>query len=156
MVGFGFDVHRLEPGRPLILGGVEIPSPHGTVAHSDGDVVYHALVDALLGALALGDIGEHFPDTDPRWKGAASSLFVEHAVELVRASGHRIINVDCTLVLESPKILPFKTKMRENIAQLCALPLDRVAVKATTSERMGYVGRREGVHAFVVCEVQGA
>lgn len=154
MVGFGFDVHRLEPGRPLILGGVEIPSPHGTVAHSDGDVVFHALVDALLGALALGDIGEHFPDTDPRWKGAASSLFVEHAVGLVRSTGHRIINIDCTLVLESPKILPFKLQMRENMARLCGLPLERVAVKATTSERMGYIGRREGVHAFVVCEVQ--
>ena len=126
------------------------------MAHSDGDVVFHALVDALLGALAMGDIGEHFPDTDLRWKGAASALFVEHAVELVRTSGHRIINVDCTLVLESPKILPFKLQMRENIARLCGLPLERVAVKATTSERMGYVGRREGVHAFVVCEVQGA
>ncbi len=154
MVGFGFDVHRMAEGQTLVLAGVEIPSPIGTVAHSDGDVIFHALVDALLGAVALGDIGEHFPDTDPRWKGAASSQFVEHAVGLLREGGYRIVNVDCTLVLESPKILPFKPQMRENIAQLCGLPLERVAVKATTSERMGYVGRKEGVHAFVVCEVQ--
>ena len=154
MVGFGFDVHRLAEGHSLVLAGVEIPSPIGTVAHSDGDVVFHALVDALLGAVALGDIGEHFPDTDPAWKGAASSQFVEHAVGLIKQHQCRIINVDCTLVLESPKILPFKQAMRENIARLCGLPLERVAVKATTSERMGYVGRKEGVHAFVACEVQ--
>jgi 2-C-methyl-D-erythritol 2,4-cyclodiphosphate synthase len=156
MVGFGFDVHRLEEGRTLVLGGVEIPSPHGTVAHSDGDVVLHALVDALLGALALGDIGEHFPDTDPEWKGAASSQFVDHAVKLVREQGCMIVNVDCTLVLESPKILPYKLAMRERIAELCGIALERVSVKATTSERMGYVGRREGVHAFVICEVREA
>ena len=156
MVGFGFDVHRLEEGRTLVLGGVEIPSPHGTVAHSDGDVVLHALVDALLGALALGDIGEHFPDSDPEWKGAASSRFVDHAVKLVREQGCMIVNVDCTLVLESPKILPYKLAMRERIAELCGIALDRVSVKATTSERMGYVGRREGVHAFVICEVREA
>lgn len=156
MVGFGFDVHRLEEGRRLVLGGVEIPSPHGTVAHSDGDVVLHALVDALLGALALGDIGEHFPDTDPEWKGAASSQFVDHAVKLVRKQGCEIVNVDCTLVLESPKILPYKQAMRERIAEMCGLALNRVSVKATTSERMGYVGRREGVHAFVICEVREA
>jgi 2-C-methyl-D-erythritol 4-phosphate cytidylyltransferase/2-C-methyl-D-erythritol 2,4-cyclodiphosphate synthase len=156
MVGFGFDVHRLEEGRTLVLGGVEIPSPHGTVAHSDGDVVLHALVDALLGALALGDIGEHFPDTDPEWKGAASSRFVDHAVKLVREQGCMIVNVDCTLVLESPKILPYKLAMRERIAELCGIALQRVSVKATTSERMGYVGRREGVHAFVICEVREA
>ncbi len=156
MVGFGFDVHRLEEGRRLVLGGVEIPSPHGTVAHSDGDVVLHALVDALLGALALGDIGEHFPDTDPEWKGAASSQFVDHAVNLVREQGCEIVNVDCTLVLESPKILPYKQAMRERIAEMCGLALYRVSVKATTSERMGYVGRREGVHAFVICEVREA
>ncbi len=139
-----------------MLGGVEIPSPHGTVAHSDGDVVLHALVDALLGALALGDIGEHFPDTDPRWKDAASSRFVEHAVQLVKQHGCEIVNVDCALVLESPKILPYKQAMRERIAEMCGIALNRVSVKATTSERMGYVGRREGVHAFVICEVREA
>lgn len=154
MVGFGFDVHRLAEGHSLVLAGVDIPSPKGTVAHSDGDVLFHALVDALLGALALGDIGEHFPDSDPSWKGAASSQFVEHAVKLVDEQGCYIVNIDCTLVLEAPKILPFKQAMRENIARLTGLPIERVAVKATTSERVGYVGRGEGVHAYVVCEVQ--
>jgi len=154
MVGFGFDVHRLSEGESLVLAGVTIPSTIGTVAHSDGDVLLHALVDALLGALALGDIGEHFPDTDERWKGAPSSVFVEHAVQLITAHACHIVNVDCTLVLESPKILPYKTEMRQNIATLCALAIERVAVKATTSERIGYVGRKEGVHAWVICEVQ--
>jgi 2-C-methyl-D-erythritol 4-phosphate cytidylyltransferase/2-C-methyl-D-erythritol 2,4-cyclodiphosphate synthase len=154
MIGFGFDVHRLAEGQTLILAGVEIPSTIGTVAHSDGDVVFHALVDALLGAVALGDIGEHFPDSDPQWKGAASSKFVEHAMRLLAEGGYHVINIDCTLVLESPKILPYKLQMRQNISTLCGVPLDRVAVKATTSERMGYVGRKEGVHAFVACEVQ--
>jgi len=154
MVGFGFDVHRLSEGESLVLAGVTIPSTIGTVAHSDGDVLLHALVDALLGVLALGDIGEHFPDTDERWKGAPSSVFVEHAVQLITAHACHIVNVDCTLVLESPKILPYKTEMRQNIATLCALAIERVAVKATTSERIGYVGRKEGVHAWVICEVQ--
>jgi 2-C-methyl-D-erythritol 4-phosphate cytidylyltransferase/2-C-methyl-D-erythritol 2,4-cyclodiphosphate synthase len=154
MVGFGFDVHRLAEGESLVLAGVTIPSPIGTVAHSDGDVILHALVDALLGALALGDIGEHFPDSDPQWKGASSDRFVRHAVQLVDNAGCRIVNVDCTLVLESPKILPFKAQMRANVASMCGLPIERVAMKATTSERIGYVGRKEGVHAFVICEVQ--
>ncbi|MCO6465868.1 MAG: 2-C-methyl-D-erythritol 2,4-cyclodiphosphate synthase [Bradyrhizobiaceae bacterium] len=156
MIGFGFDVHALAPSQTLVLGGVTIPSELGTIAHSDGDVVFHALVDALLGALALGDIGEHFPDSDVRWKGASSDVFVAHAVDLVRAEGCSIVNVDCTLVLQAPKILPYKQQMRENIARLCGLPLNRVSVKATTSEHLGYVGRSEGVHAWVVCEVQPA
>ncbi|MCX6140241.1 MAG: 2-C-methyl-D-erythritol 2,4-cyclodiphosphate synthase [Candidatus Kapabacteria bacterium] len=147
-------MHRLAEGESLVLGGVTVPSPLGTVAHSDGDVMFHALVDALLGALALGDIGEHFPDTDPKWKGAPSSAFVEHAVRLIAEHNCYIVNIDCTLVLESPKILPFKMEMRQNIATLCGLSIDRVAVKATTSERIGYVGRKEGVHAYVICEVQ--
>ena len=154
MVGFGFDVHRLAEGESLVLGGVTIPSPLGTVAHSDGDVIFHALVDALLGAMALGDIGEHFPDTDPQWKGAPSSVFVEHAVSLIAEQNCTIVNIDCTLVLESPKILAFKFEMRQNIARLCSIPIERVAVKATTSERVGFVGRSEGVQAYVICEVQ--
>ncbi|MBN9399177.1 MAG: 2-C-methyl-D-erythritol 2,4-cyclodiphosphate synthase ['Candidatus Kapabacteria' thiocyanatum] len=154
MVGFGYDVHRLAEGETLVLGGITIPSPHGTVAHSDGDVVLHALVDALLGALALGDIGEHFPDTDPRWRGEPSGTFVRHAVKLVRESGHRIVNIDATLILESPKILPYKQSMRECMADLCGLPLERVSIKATTSERLGFAGRKEGVEAYCICEVQ--
>lgn len=154
MIGFGYDIHRLAEGESLVLGGVEIPSPHGTVAHSDGDVVLHALVDALLGALAFGDIGEHFPDTDPKWKGAPSSLFVQHAVHLVQDSGHVIVNIDVSLVLQSPKILPYKQAMRECIAALTGLPLQRVSVKATTAERLGFAGRLEGVQAWVACEVR--
>lgn len=154
MVGFGFDVHRLAPQETLILGGVEIQSDVGTVAHSDGDVVLHALVDALLGSLALGDIGEHFPDTDPSWKGAHSSVFVELALKMITKQGFRVINVDATIVLESPKLAPYKNQMRKHIADLCSIQVDRVSIKATTSEHLGYVGRGEGVQAWVICEVQ--
>ncbi len=153
MIGLGFDVHALAPSQTLVLGGVHIPSDVGTVAHSDGDVVLHALVDALLGSLALGDIGDHFPDSDPQWKGASSDVFVRHAVGLLHSAGYVVRNVDCTLVLQAPKIGNYKKAMRENIAALCHLPMDRVSVKATTSEHLGYVGRGEGVHAWVVCEV---
>jgi len=154
MIGLGFDVHRLAEGETLVLGGVAIPSEIGTVAHSDGDVVLHALVDALLGALALGDIGEHFPDTDPQWKGASSDRFVQHAIAMLAERGYAPVNVDATLVLQAPKILPYKQQMRETIAQLCGLPVERVSVKATTSEHLGYAGRKEGVHAWVITEVQ--
>lgn len=154
MIGLGFDVHKLEEGQELVLGGVTIPSTIGTIAHSDGDVVLHSLVDAILGALALGDIGEHFPDTDPKWKGAESGQFVEHAVSLMKQEGYTLVNVDATIVLQTPKILPYKDAMRERIAQLCGLPVKRVSVKATTSEHLGYAGRKEGVHAWVVTELQ--
>lgn len=154
MIGLGYDVHRLAEGESLVLGGVTIPSPVGTVAHSDGDVILHALVDALLGAVALGDIGEHFPDTDPTWLDASSTLFVHHAAKLVRDQGCEIVNVDITLVLESPKILPYKQQMREAIALMTGLPINRVSVKATTSERTGFVGRGEGVQAWCIAEVQ--
>jgi 2-C-methyl-D-erythritol 2,4-cyclodiphosphate synthase len=156
MVGFGYDVHRLAPGESLVLGGITIPSSLGTVAHSDGDVLLHALVDAILGAVAMGDIGEHFPDTDPQWKGAASSAFVEHAVRLITEAGYRLVNIDATLVLETPKILPYKVAMREHMARLCGLPVERVSLKATTSERIGFVGRLEGVQAYCICEVRPA
>lgn len=154
MIGLGFDVHRLAEGESLVLGGVAIPSTIGTVAHSDGDVILHALVDALLGALGLGDIGEHFPDTDPRWKGADSGVFVTHAMQMLRNEGYAPINIDCTLVLQAPKILDFKPAMRARIAELCGLPIQRVSVKATTSEHLGYAGRKEGVHAWVVSQVE--
>jgi 2-C-methyl-D-erythritol 4-phosphate cytidylyltransferase/2-C-methyl-D-erythritol 2,4-cyclodiphosphate synthase len=144
----------MAEGESLWLGGVEIPSPVGTVAHSDGDVVLHALVDALLGALALGDIGEHFPDTDPQWKGAPSRMFVEHAIGLLAAQGYAPVNIDVTVVLQAPKILPYKHEMRERIAAMCGLPVERVSVKATTAERLDAAGRGEGVHAWCVCFVQ--
>lgn len=154
MIGLGYDVHRLAKGESLVLGGIQIPSDAGTVAHSDGDVILHALVDALLGALALGDIGEHFPDTDPKWKGAASSVFVEHAIKLIHDNGFQVINVDITLVLEAPKILDYKLDMRVAIAGMTGLPVNRVSVKATTAEKIGSVGRGEGVQAWCICEVQ--
>lgn len=153
MIGFGYDVHALAPSHTLVLGGVTIPSDVGTIAHSDGDVVFHALVDALLGSAALGDIGEHFPDTDPQWKGASSDVFVKYAVALLGKHGFVVGNIDVTVVLQSPKILPFKQAMRENIAGLCNLPLTKVSIKATTSEHLGFVGRGEGVQAWVACEV---
>lgn len=153
MIGFGYDVHRLADGESLILGGVQITSSFGTVAHSDGDVLLHALVDALLGAAGLGDIGEHFPDTDPRWKGEPSSTFVRHAVHLVTTAGYRIVNADLTLILQAPKILPFKPLMRDHIASLCGLPVERVGVKATTAENIGPVGRGEGVEAYCVVQL---
>lgn len=148
MIGFGFDIHRLAAGESLILGGVAIPSDLGTVAHSDGDVILHALVDALLGSVGQGDIGEHFPDTDPKWRGAPSSVFVARALEIVTSEGFELVNVDITLVLERPKILPYKAEMREKIASLCRLPINRVSVKATTSEAVGAIGKGEAVQAW--------
>ncbi|MFM8473731.1 MAG: 2-C-methyl-D-erythritol 2,4-cyclodiphosphate synthase [Candidatus Kapaibacterium sp.] len=156
MTGFGYDVHRLAAGESLVLGGVPIASDFGTVAHSDGDVVLHALCDALLGAAGLGDIGEHFPDTDPRWKNAPSSTFVLHVCTLLRAGAWSIVNIDIALTLEAPKILPYKQRMREGIAELLALPVARVNIKATTSERLGFIGRGEGVACYCVAEIVGA
>ena len=153
MVGFGYDVHRLAEGETLVLGGIEIESPLGTVAHSDGDVVLHALCDSLLGAAGLGDIGEHFPDTDMRWKNAASRVFVTEVLWMLDAEGLRVVNVDIALVLEAPKIKPYKETMRHAIASLCRLEPNRVNIKATTSEKLGFVGRKEGVQAYCISEV---
>ncbi len=154
MVGLGYDVHRLADGESLILGGVRIESPIGTVAHSDGDVLLHALCDAILGAAGLGDIGEHFPDTDIKWKNADSTRFVTAVVEMITEQQLQLVNVDVTLVLESPKILPYKQQMRSTIALLCGLPEQRVNLKATTSEKLGFVGNKEGVQAYAICQLQ--
>ena len=154
MIGFGYDVHKLAAGESLVLGGVPIESSFGTVAHSDGDVVLHALCDALLGAAGLGDIGEHFPDTDPRWKNAPSSVFVAHVWELLTKSGFSIVNADIALTLEAPKILPYKQRMRTGIAQMLSLPVERVNIKATTAEKLGFIGRGEGVACYCVTEVR--
>ncbi|MBX7156657.1 MAG: 2-C-methyl-D-erythritol 2,4-cyclodiphosphate synthase [Bacteriodetes bacterium] len=154
MVGLGYDVHRLAEGESLILGGVRIESPIGTVAHSDGDVLLHALCDAILGAAGLGDIGEHFPDTDTKWKNADSTRFVTAVVEMITEQQLQLVNVDVTLVLESPKILPYKQQMRSTIALLCGLPEQRVNLKATTSEKLGFVGNKEGVQAYAICQLQ--
>jgi len=153
-IGQGFDAHRWGPGDSVWLCGVEIVHDETLIGHSDADAGLHALTDALLGAIGEGDIGDHFPPTDPQWKGAASDKFLIHAAELVRARGGTIINVDVTLICERPKIKPHRAAMRERLAQILALPLDRVSVKATTTEQMGFTGRGEGLAAQAVVAVE--
>lgn len=145
--GNGYDVHALAPGLPMWLGGVQIPSENGFVAHSDGDVAIHALCDALLGCLALGDIGHLFPDTSPEWKGIDSKILLAKVVELVHARGYEVGNVDITIALQRPKLAPHIATMRETLAPILGVSADRVSVKATTTEHLGFVGRGEG------CEV---
>ena len=151
--GLGYDCHRLVAGRPLIVGGVEIPSELGLEGHSDADVLAHAITDAVLGACALGDIGEHFPDTDPRYAGADSLTLLRVAGELVTATGATITHVDATVVLERPKLAPARDAMRANLAAALGLGLDQVSVKATRGEGMGFVGRGEGAAALAVATV---
>jgi 2-C-methyl-D-erythritol 4-phosphate cytidylyltransferase/2-C-methyl-D-erythritol 2,4-cyclodiphosphate synthase len=151
--GMGYDVHRLEPGEPLWLCGVEIAYSHGLAGHSDADVAIHALVDALLGALAEGDIGAHFPPSDPQWRGAASARFLEYARDRVSARGGRIAHVDITIICEAPKIGPHRDSMRMRLAGILAIGMDRISVKATTTEGLGFAGRREGIAAQAVATV---
>ncbi len=153
-IGFGYDVHRLVEGRPLILGGVRVPSDRGLDGHSDADVLAHAVADALLGAAALGDIGAHFPDTDERWRGADSLLLLAEVARLVGEAGWRVGNVDATLVLERPKIRPHVEAMRANLAAAMGVEVGAVSVKATTNERLGFAGREEGAAAHAVCHHQ--
>ncbi len=149
-IGQGYDVHAFGAGDHIMLGGVRVPHTAGVLAHSDGDVILHALCDAMLGALALGDIGQHFPPSDDRWKGADSSAFVRHCDALLRARGWRVGNADITVICERPKVGPHALAMRERIAALLQLPLDAVSVKATTSEKLGFTGREEGIAAQAV------
>lgn len=151
-VGHGYDVHAFEPGDYVTLGGVRIPHSQGMRAHSDGDVVLHALCDALLGALALGDIGQHFPDSDSRWKGADSRAFLRHCVRLVHEHGYRVVNADVTVLAEAPRLGTHRAAMRGNIANDLETTADRVNVKATTCEGLGAIGRAEGLacHAVVL------
>jgi len=153
-VGQGFDAHRWGPGESVSLCGVEIAHDETLIGHSDADAGLHALTDALLGAIGEGDIGDHFPPTDPQWKGAASDKFLIHAADLVRAKGGVIVNVDVTLICERPKIKPHRAAMRERLAEILSLPLDRVSVKATTTEKMGFTGRGEGLAAQAVVSVE--
>jgi 2-C-methyl-D-erythritol 4-phosphate cytidylyltransferase/2-C-methyl-D-erythritol 2,4-cyclodiphosphate synthase len=153
-VGSGFDVHRFGPGAGVMLCGVAVPHGAGLVGHSDADVGLHALTDAILGALGAGDIGEHFPPSDPRWRGQASELFLRHAAGLVGARGGRIVHVDVTLLCEAPKIAPHRDAMRSRIAEMLGLELDRVSVKATTTERLGFLGRGEGIAAQATATVR--
>jgi len=153
-VGHGYDVHALAPGLPLVLGGVRIPHEKGCVAHSDGDVAVHALCDAMLGAAALGDIGRHFPDTDPRYKGIDSLVLLREVMALLRREDYSIGNVDVTIAAQRPKLAPFIDQMRSRIAAAMGVDVGRVSVKATTTERLGYVGREEGIEAFAVALIE--
>ncbi len=154
-VGFGYDRHQLGPGRPLMLGGVEVPSDLGALGHSDADVVIHALVDALLGAAAIGDIGALFPDHDPQWKDAPSRIFLEHACNLLRQRGFRVLHVDITVLLERPRIRPHALEIRQNLARMLGISVDRVSVKGKSGEGKGPVGRREVVEAYAVATLVG-
>lgn len=149
--GMGFDVHAFAPDRKLWLCGVEVPSQLGLLGHSDADVALHALCDALLGAAALGDIGHHFPDTDPRYKGIDSRRLLRHVVDLLTDRGFRIANVDVTIIAQAPKIAPYIEQMRATVADDIRIDVDRVSVKATTTERLGFTGRKEGIASLASC-----
>lgn len=154
MVGLGYDCHKLESGNKLILGGIRVECEFATIAHSDGDVVLHALVDAMLGASGQGDIGDHFPDSNANFKDADSSIFVLEVLGMLEEKRFKIVNIDITIILEKPKLKDYKPRIRENIASLCGLKSERINVKAKTSEKLGFAGRSEGVEAFVICEIQ--
>jgi 2-C-methyl-D-erythritol 4-phosphate cytidylyltransferase/2-C-methyl-D-erythritol 2,4-cyclodiphosphate synthase len=153
-MGQGYDVHAFAPGDKVWLGGVAVPHSHGLAGHSDADVLMHAITDAIFGAIADGDIGAHFPPSDPQWKGAASSIFLEYAVKRVRDRGGMIAHVDATIVCEAPKIGPHRDAIRESLAKIMRIEIDRVAVKATTSERLGFTGRQEGMAALAIATVR--
>ena len=152
--GLGWDVHRIAPGRPLILGGVTIPCEFGLDGHSDADVLAHAITDAILGAAALGDIGMHFPDSDPRWKGSDSLVFQRHARDLAAQSGYRIVNVDSTVILERPKLQEHRLAIRQRLAQALGLEIDRVSVKFKTAEKVGPVGEGRSAESQAVVTLE--
>ena len=149
-IGHGYDVHKFGPGDKLILGGVSIPYEHSFVAHSDGDVLIHALIDALLGAVALGDIGQHFPDTDAKWKGADSRQLLRAVVAMVASKGYKLGNADITIVAQQPKMLPHLDKMRLNLSTDINCNIDQINIKATTTEELGFAGRKEGIACHAV------
>ena len=152
-VGLGYDVHALVEGRPLILGGVTIPYTLGLDGHSDADVLAHAIADALLGAIRGGDIGKLFPDTDPAYKGADSLKLLAEVARVVRAGGYEIIDIDCVIAAQAPKLSPFREEMRKRLADACSIPVDRLGIKATTTEHLGFEGREEGISAQAVALV---
>ena len=153
-IGMGYDVHRLVEERDLILGGVRIPYEKGLLGHSDADVLLHAIMDALLGAAALGDIGRHFPDTDEKYKGISSLILLEHVGSLLAEKNYRINNVDATIVAQRPKLMPHIEKMRQNIAAALKTDLDAINIKATTEERLGFTGSEEGMSSYAVCSIE--
>ncbi len=150
-IGFGYDVHALVPGQPLMLGGIRVEHTHGLAGHSDADVVLHAIADALLGAAALGDIGQHFPSADDRWKDADSGLLLAETARTVQEAGYRIANVDVTIAAERPKLQPYMLAMRAKIARMLGVGRGQISVKATTTDTLGLVGRKEGMAAWAVC-----
>ena len=150
-IGIGYDVHRLEEGRKLIIGGVAIPHHLGLLGHSDADVLLHAVTDALLGALALGDIGKHFPDTDERYKDQDSRLFLRLAYDLIKKEGYQLGNLDCVIMAQKPKLAPYIDRMRACLAKDLETPLGQISVKATTTEKLGFVGKEEGIAAQAIC-----
>jgi 2-C-methyl-D-erythritol 2,4-cyclodiphosphate synthase len=153
-IGTGYDVHRLVEGRKLILGGVEIPFGKGSLGHSDADVIIHAICDAMLGALSLGDLGKHFPDSDKRWKDISSVELLRLTNQLLLENHYRVSNLDVTLILQEPKISTYSLEMRQNIAEILSLNLDRISIKASTTEGLGFIGRGEGLSAQAVCLIQ--
>ncbi len=150
-IGQGYDVHKLTENRALILGGVNIPHTLGLLGHSDADVLLHSIMDALLGAAALGDIGKLFPDTDEKYKGADSLLLLKEVVRILNEKGYKIVNIDSTVIAQAPKLKDYIFRMRENIAKACSIDVDFVSVKATTEEKLGFTGRKEGISAHSVC-----
>ena len=154
--GQGWDVHRIVPGRPLILGGVTVPSEFGLEGHSDADVLAHAITDAILGAAALGDIGVHFPDSDPRWQGCDSLVFLRHAKDLAEARGFRILNIDSTVILERPKLKDFRTAIRNSIAALLGLDSSRVSIKFKTAEQVGPIGEGRSAEAQAIVTLESS
>ena len=149
-IGNGYDIHKLVTGRPLILGGIEIPHTLGLLGHSDADVLIHAIMDALLGALGMGDIGHYFPPSDPKWKGANSKILLEQVAQLIASAGWRIGNIDSTVVAEQPKLKPYLKEMRSAIARVLKIEISQISIKATTNEKLGAVGREEGICAYAV------
>ena len=150
----GYDVHRLVPDRPLVLGGITIPHERGLLGHSDADVLTHAICDAILGAAVLGDIGLHFPDTDPAYQGVSSLVLLRHTVDLVAREGLKVQQIDATVVAQAPRIGPFRDQMRTKLAETIGIPLGMISVKATTTEGLGYLGRREGIAALCIAQLE--
>ena len=153
-IGHGYDVHAFAEDRKCIIGGVEIPCEKGLLGHSDADVLLHAVSDSLLGAAALGDIGKHFPDTDPKYRGANSLELLSRVVELLAGNGYKVVNIDGTVIAQVPKLAPHIDKMRKNIAEVLGVDVDCVSVKATTEEKLGFTGRKEGISAHCVCLIE--
>ena len=150
-IGHGYDVHRLTEGRPLIIGGVNIPHEAGLLGHSDADVLVHAIMDSMLGALALGDIGKHFPDTDERYKGADSIELLKQVAKIIGTNGYSVANIDSTILAQAPKMAPHIEQMRKNVADAIGIDVSRVSVKATTEEKLGFTGEKKGIAAHAVC-----